>query len=101
MMYLSLGMESAPGIMPMMLCPAAPVGVVKWLPYEPLIGISPPFSNFLSIQNAASTAPLVPVARPLQSESVRNDISRWSFSSLMTDNEFAVSIFQSPRADVL
>ena len=33
----------------------------------------PAFENSLSIQNAASTPPLVPVARPLHSVSARND----------------------------
>ena len=75
MMYLSLGCESAPGIMPRMLCPHAPVGVVKWLANPSVAGRRPAFSNFPFIQNAASDAPAVPVPRPLQMESVRNESS--------------------------
>ena len=62
-----------PGRMPIILCPAAPAGVRKDFVNPFPKGRSPVCENSLSIQNAASTAPLVPVPLPWHNVSARND----------------------------
>ena len=98
MKYFSVGIVYEPGIIPIILCPYVPLGVVKWVAYPSVSGSSPKFENFLAIMKAAAILSPVPVARPPQIESARNDTSLYRLWVETADNAEVCSRFQSPCA---
>ena len=64
----------------------------------PVSGSSPKFENFLAIMKAAAILSPVPVARPPQIESARNDTSLYRLWVETADKAEVCSRFQSPCA---